>query len=250
MSSDLPSSSGESGPTRLVIADDHPLVRYALVQLLSEHSDMEVVGEAKDGREAQELCRRLRPDLVLMDVRMPRMDGLEATCAIKREFPKIAVLILSSFEDPNYLSRAILGGAAGYVVKGATKDEIVGAIRGVLSGESPIDQELSAQLLSQLLKSQQEEGDLAISPAPASRLEEGHSGEPHLPLSLSPRELEVLKLLAEGRTNYQIARRLRISLSTVKKHVRYVIAKLGVSDRTQAVVKAVELGLLAKQKAR
>jgi DNA-binding NarL/FixJ family response regulator len=246
-----PPPSGESRPTRIVIADDHPLVRDALVQLLNDLPDVEVVGEAKDGREAQELCRRVRPDLVLMDVRMPRMDGLEATCAIKREFPKIAVLILSSFEDPNYLARAILGGAAGYVLKGATKQEIVEAIRGVLSGESPIDQELSAQLLSQLLlKSQQEEGDLAISPAPASRLEEGHSGEPHLPLSLSPREVEVLKLLAEGRTNSQIARMLRISLSTVKKHVRYVIAKLGVSDRTQAVVKAVELGLLAKQKAR
>ena len=209
-------SSGESGATRIVIADDHPLVRDALSQLLSGLADLEVVGEAKDGREAQELCRRLRPEMVLMDVRMPKMDGLEATCAIKREFPQIAVLMLSSFEDTNYLSEAILGGAAGYILKGATKQEIAKAIRGVLSGESPIDQELSARLLTQLLKRKQEEGEPAISPAPGSSSQEGHQGEPLPHRSLTSREIEVLTLLVSGRTNYQIARRGRVSASLEK----------------------------------
>ncbi len=230
-------------PRQLVIADDHPLFRSALKHLLSAHSDLEVVGEAADGREALELCRRLHPDLVLMDVQMPRMDGLAATRAIKREFPDTAVLILTTFEDPDYLLEAIKVGVAGYVLKIAPTQEIVEAVRRVLSGESPFSGELSALLLRRLVAERQE--STPESSAPRRPLEERPAAA--LADPLAPREEAVLRLVARGQTNQEIARNLFISTSTVKKYVRAVIGKLGVSDRIQAAVRAVELDLLSEE---
>jgi DNA-binding NarL/FixJ family response regulator len=220
-------------PSRIVVADDHPLVRDALTRTLDMQPDLEVVGEAADGWEAVEFCRRLQPELVLMDVRMPRMDGLEATRQIKREFPRTIVLVLTAVEDPSHLSEALKAGAAGYVLKGATIAETVGAIRKVLVGESPLDQEVATRLLMRLMEEERPE-------------QEGAWKNGALPGLLSPRETEVLRLAARGYTNQQIARELLISVSTVKKHLRSVISKLGVSDRTQAAVRAVELGVLAE----
>ena len=225
------SRSGDS-PSRIVVADDHPLIREALTRTIDEQPDLEAVGEATDGLEALELCRRFQPELVLMDVLMPKMDGLEATRRIKRELPRTIVLVLTAVEDPDYLSEALKAGAAGYVQKWATTRETLDAVRKVLEGDSALDQELATQLLKRLMEDPKpEQNGSAMSDSP--------------PGLLSARESEALGLVARGYTNQQIARKLLISVSTVKKHVRSAISKLGVSDRTQAAVRAAELGALA-----
>jgi two-component system, NarL family, response regulator LiaR len=242
-----PLENHEGGPSRIVVADDHPLFRSALTGVLNGHSDFEVVGEAADGREALELCRKLGPELVLMDVMMPRMDGRAATRAIKREFPDTAVLMLTSYEDPDYLLEAIEAGAAGFILKMTSPHEMIEAVRRVLSGESPLNPGLSALLLRRLIREKQEKpnGDTTTHGSPPEV-------DPELPLAepLAPREGEVLRLVAWGQTNREIARNLLISTSTVKKHVRRVMTKLGVSDRTQAAVRAVELGIVFEEQER
>jgi DNA-binding NarL/FixJ family response regulator len=237
-----PSPGEESRPARIVIADDHPLFREALRGMLEGQPDLEVVAETEDGQEALQTCRRLHPDLVLMDVRMPKVDGLSATRMIKREFPRTIVLILTAGEDPDYLSKAVKVGAAGYVLKYATRQQIIGAIRGVLNGESPLNQEVAMRLLMQLLLDEAPKEENEESPDPASPAAERPFEErPHPALLelLTPREVEVLRLIARGQTNEQIAQSLLVSVSTVKKHIRHVVDKLGVSDRTQAAVRAV-----------
>jgi two-component system response regulator DegU len=136
-----------TGPARLLLADDHELVRAGLRHMLSRVQDLEVVGEAKNGLEAVQLCRRLKPDLVLMDVRMPQMDGLEATRQAKAQQPEVSVLVVSAYENPEYIVEALKAGAAGYVLKGAPNSEIMGSIRAVLEGESPLNQEVGARLI-------------------------------------------------------------------------------------------------------
>jgi DNA-binding NarL/FixJ family response regulator len=148
----------EGRPARLVLVDDHELARDGLQDLLTDVPDVEIVGEAADGREAIELCRRVRPDLVLMDLRMPHMDGLQATREIKREHPRMGVLVLTMHENPDYLLEALRAGAAGYVLKDADQDNVVSAIRRVLSGESPLDPHLAAQLLRRLAMEERERG--------------------------------------------------------------------------------------------
>ena len=226
-------AAGGAPPSRIVVADDHPLIRRALTTTIDEQPDLQTVGEATDGLEAVELCRRLKPELVLMDVLMPNMDGLEATRKIKKNSPRTSVLVLTASEDPNHLSEALKAGAAGYVQKEATTTETIGAVRKVLEGESSLDQEVATRLLKRLMDDPE--------PEPNGRAK-GES----LSELLSARESEVLGLVARGCTNQQIGRTLLISVSTVKKHVRTVICKLGVSDRTQAAVRAVELGVLAR----
>jgi len=227
-------------PGRVLIADDHELVRDGFRRMLGYEEDLEVVGEARDGREAVELCRRLDPDLVLMDVRMPKMDGLEATRAIKAEQPSVSVLVVTTYDNPDYLLEAIKAGAAGYVLKDAPNRQLTNAIRRSLEGESPLNQELASQVIRRLAgeaaqPAQQQE-------PPPSSAGDGAATQP-LPKGLTPREAEVLKLVALGKTNQEVAEGLFISKATAKVHVRRVIAKLGVSDRTQAVVRAMELGL-------
>jgi DNA-binding NarL/FixJ family response regulator len=222
----------QHGPMRLAIVDDHQLARDGLRDMLADEPDLEVIGEAANGREALSLCSRLHPDLVLMDVRMPEMDGLRATEEIKRRYSKISVLMVTMHENPDYLLEALKAGAAGYVLKDASQEEVVSAVRRVREGESPLDPELAARLLRRLAA---EMGGQTQSVSPRS----GGYAE-----SLSLRELEVLKLIRLGRTNPQIAQDLTISRGTVKRHVENIIAKLGVSDRTQAVVKALELRIL------
>lgn len=208
--------------------------------MLERQPDVEIVGEAENGQEALELCRTLRPDLILMDVRMPKMNGLQATRAIKQELPQTSVLILTSHEDPDYLFEAIKAGCAGYVLKEGSQEELVSAIRKVLGGESLLDPQLSAQLLRRMVDEAQKKE--ALSEAPPDERKETVLSQP-----LSRREVEVLGLIVQGQTNRQIAQNLLISLGTVKIYVKRVIDKLKVSDRTQAAVKAVELGLLAPE---
>jgi DNA-binding NarL/FixJ family response regulator len=196
---------------RLVIVDDHELARAGLRSLLSGERGLEVVGEAGNGREALALCRRLVPDLVLMDVRMPDMDGLAVTQAIKRETNRTSVVLFTMYESPDYLVEALKAGAAGYLLKGASKQEIVTAVRRVLSGESLLHPQLVLELLRRL---------------------SGTAQEPAVAAQITRREQDVLRLIA-----------LSLTVSTVKTHVEHLIDKLNVSDRTQAAVRAIELGL-------
>jgi DNA-binding NarL/FixJ family response regulator len=222
-----PAGSGRGeGQARILIADDHDLVREGLRAVLSGEADLEVVGEATDGQEALQLCRSLKPDLVLMDVRMPKSDGLEATRAIKEEMPEVSLVMVTMHENPDYLLEAIRAGAAGYILKDAEGEKLVGAVRRTLNGESPLNEELALRLLRSLAREQEQSSQTVPEPP-----------------TLTAQELEVLRLLARGQTNRQIARSLLYSVSTVKAHVRSTISKLGVSDRTQAAVRAIELGL-------
>ena len=238
-------------PSRIVTADDHPLFRSAIRQTLESHSDFEVVGEAANGREALELCRRSRPELVLMDLRMPQMDGVAATHAIKREFPDTLVLVLTAVDESAGLSDSLKAGAAGYVLKDAPAVRITDAVRRVLAGESPLDEKVAMGLIMSLMNrgTQEEEN---------RKGESAHSSTAEMPTeergglrsadSLTPREVEILRLVVQGQTNQQVARTLLISVSTVKRHLRHVSTKLGVCDRVQAAVRAIELGLLDEQK--
>jgi DNA-binding NarL/FixJ family response regulator len=268
---------------RLLIADDHALVREGLRTMLSGEDGIEVIAEAKDGQQALTLCRELEPDLVLMDVRMPVMDGLEATKRIKQEMPKTSVMMVTMHENADYLFEAVKAGAAGYVLKDASGERLLSAVRRTLEGESPLNQELAMQLLVRLSREsrgerseegsgaafsetseerRREEDDsqashLETAGSEASQREVAHS-EAHQPASggygqsertadiesLTPREVEVLRLLSQGQTNPQIAQNLMVSRGTVKIHVQHIISKLGVSDRTQAAVRAIEAGLL------
>ena len=203
--------------------------------MLASEPNLEVVGEAQDGREALDLCRLLQPDLVLMDVRMPELDGLEATREIKAERPDTNVLVLTTYEDPDYLFEAVKAGAAGYVIKDATKRELVDAVRKALDGQPSLDEPLAMRLLQRLGS----EGRLIAVPPRGSAT----SLEP-LPEPLTPRELDVLRLLARGLTNREISRELVVSAATVKVHIEHLLAKLEVSDRTQAAVRASRAGLL------
>lgn len=222
-------SEKENGATRLAIVDDHDLAREGLKDMLADEPDITVVGEAVNGREALSLCSTLQPDLVLMDVRMPTMDGLAATKVIKQKHPEISILMVTMHENPDYLLEALKAGASGYVLKDAAQNEIITAVRRVRNGDSPLDPTLATRLLRRLAVEGWEgpdaEGDVPVEP-------------------LTRRELEVLGLMKLGRTNRQIAEELAINLGTAKNHVEHIISKLGVSDRTQAVVKALRLGIL------
>ena len=279
---------------RLLIADDHALVREGLRTMLSGEEGIEVIAEANDGRQALDTCRELKPDLVLMDVRMPVMDGLEATRKIKQEMPRTSVMMVTMHENPDYLFEAVKAGAAGYVLKDASGERLLSAVRRTLEGESPLNQELAMQLLVRLSRESSgssEEGtggesgersgraspgvngttpeevprevgeSLASSPVATgpgiSQPEATHPGAHRAGPggsrqsrgteqmeSLTPREIEVLRLLSQGQTNPQIAQNLLVSRGTVKIHVQHIISKLGVSDRTQAAVRAIEAGLL------
>lgn len=218
---------------RLLIAEDNALARECLKAVLAGERDFRVVGEAADGREALGLCYRVRPDVVLMDLRMPGMDGLVATRIIKQRYPDISVLVLTMYENQAYLLEALRAGATGYVLKDASPHEITAAIRKALDGEVELNHALATQLLLQLASGSRE------TLKPLSELE---CSEPCQPLT--SRELEVLELVALGQTNREIARSLVIGLSTVKRHLENIASRLGVSDRTQAVVRALEQGII------
>ena len=226
---------------RLLIAEDHALVREGLRAMVTGHPDLEVVGEAENGWQAVELCRSLGPDLVLMDVRMPDMNGLEATRAIKEAQPAVSVLMVTTHHSPDYLLEAIRAGAAGYVLKESSAQDLLDAILRVLGGEPTLDHGLAMRLLERL------SGETASAESQTQGLSPTTRGVPP-PNPLTPRETEVVVLLATGKTNRQIGQELYMSLSTVKRHVERIIKKLGVSDRTQAAVRAIELGLLPERR--
>jgi two-component system, NarL family, response regulator LiaR len=234
MEDEIRPSGGGGKPARLVLADDHDLVREGIRAVLEGEPDLVVVGEAENGRQALEICLKEHPDLVLMDVRMPEMDGLAATRAIKEQLPQTSVVMVTMHESPDYLLEAIKAGAAGYILKDAAGERLVEAVRRTLEGEAPLSEGLAMQLLQRLAS------DDGGRQQPLSQAKKRRAPTPE---ELTPQEVEVLRLLAQGRTNPQIARTVLSSVSSVKIHVQNIISKLGVSDRTQAAVRAIELGL-------
>ena len=230
-------SSSGNPKARLLIVEDHFFMREGIKAILERDEALEVAGEARDAQEAISRCRDLHPDLILMDVSMPEMDGIEATRRIKGLYPHTTVLILTSRSDPQLLMDAVKAGAAGYVLKGDSQHRMLDAIRAVLGGETYLDQKLVMTLLRSLGEEADERGAqpsaLPATPVAAAPLQK----------PLTPRETEILGHLARGETNRQIAAELHVSLSTVKRHLEHILPKLGVSDRTQAAVRAVEMGL-------
>src|SRR4051812_46174342 len=217
---------------KILIADDHPLAREGIRAMLKSEPELEVVGEAKNGEEAIKLCYLHHPDLVLMDIRMPTIDGLEATRAIKKERPQTIILMLTSLETTDCLLEALQAGAEGFVLKETTKDELLSAVRGALCGNVPLDESLAKQLLMRLANQTKEQ---KLSDPPPKTPESAEERSKPSPLEmLTENEREVLRLLVQGQTNKEIAKTLLISVPTVKKHMQQVFAKLGVSGRTQA----------------
>ncbi len=211
---------------RILLVDDHLLFRKGLARLLDTQPGFEVVGEAADGIEAIEQTRALRPDVVLMDIRMPNCDGLEATRRIKAQMPDVRVVILTVSEDEQDLATAVRYGADGYLLKDLLPEALFQQLRGLMSGEAPISRAMTGKLFRQLA---QRSGPAVQSAAQAR---------------LSARECEVLALVVNGYSNQEIAEELGIARNTVKNHLRSILAKLGVKNRAQAAAYAVSHGLV------
>ena len=209
-------------PIRILIADDHSVVRQGLQMFLSLDPELEVVGEAADGAEAVSKARELRPDVVLMDLLMPVMDGITATASIRRELPDTEVIALTSLLDDAAVVGAVRAGAIGYLLKNTEADELCRAIKAAAAGQVQLSPEAATRLMREA--SVPEQADASV--------------------SLTERESEVLRLLARGAANTEIAHSLQISEKNVKTHVSNILVKLGVQSRTQAALHAVRLGLV------
>jgi DNA-binding NarL/FixJ family response regulator len=216
-----------TGPVRIIVADDHHVVRTGFATLLETQPDFTVVGTASDGAEAVRMSRELSPDVVLMDVRMPVMDGIEATRQLT-EGPGPRVLILTTFDLDQYVYDALCAGASGFLLKDVTAERLFDAVRVIAAGEALLAPAVTRRLISEF-----------------ARLRPRPDGAPAAALStLTPRETQVLRLVAEGLSNPEIAARLVVTEETVKTHVSRMLSKLGLRDRTQAVVTAYESGLV------
>jgi DNA-binding NarL/FixJ family response regulator len=207
-----------TGPIRLLVADDHPVVRDGLRAMLATQPDMELVGEAATGIEVVERARALRPDVVLMDLQMPVLDGPAAIAALQEQAPEVRVLVLTTYGTDADITRAVEAGATGYLLKDAPREQLFGAIRATAKGESVLSPSVATRVLGRMR-------------APAEE-------------ALSPRELEILQAVARGLSNKEIGRRLYVSEATVKTHLLRVFGKLGVDDRTAAVTVALERGII------
>jgi len=210
----------ESKNIRVLLVDDHAVVRIGLADFLFAYDDLELVGEASSGEVAVSMCERVKPDVVLMDLVMPGMDGAEATRAIRQACPDIQVIALTSYKDEDLVQNAIQAGAIGYLLKNVTADELAEAIRNAKAGRPTLAPEAAQVLIHAATK------------------------PPDLGFDLTPRELEVLALLSEGLANPEIAERLVVSRSTIKHHVSAILSKLGASSRTEAVALAIKHNLV------
>jgi DNA-binding NarL/FixJ family response regulator len=205
-------------PIRLLVADDHPVVRDGLRAMLATQPDMELVGEAATGTQAVAHARALRPDVVLMDLQMPELDGPAAIATLREQAPEVRVLVLTTYGTDADITRAVDAGATGYLLKDAPREQLFGAIRAAAKGESVLSPSVATRVLGRMR-------------APAEE-------------ALSPRELEILQAVARGLSNKDIGRRLFVSEATVKTHLLRIFGKLGVDDRTAAVTVALERGII------
>jgi DNA-binding NarL/FixJ family response regulator len=214
---------------RVLLVDDQCLFREGLETLLSVHKDIKVAGQASNGQEAVEVATQVQPDVVLMDVRMPVLDGVRATRRLKRALPQCRVIVLTTFDDDEYVFDALRAGAVGYLLKDVPSARLVEAIRATARGESILEPSVAAKVIAEFTR--------VSGLVPAAQMEQ-------LVEPLSERELEILNWIARGASNKEIADQLFIAEGTVKNHVTHILGKLGVRDRTQAALKARELGLL------
>jgi DNA-binding NarL/FixJ family response regulator len=218
---------------RILLVDDQALFREGLRTLLSVRPDLEVVGEAGNGQEAVEAATKLRPDVVLMDLRMPVLNGVAATRRLQQELPECKVIVLTTFDDDEYVFDGLRAGAVGYLLKDVSSDRLVEAIRAAAQGNSFLEASIATRVVAEFTRlSGQNQVDA--------------SGERPLVEPLSERELEILAVLAGGASNREIAQQLHITEGTVKNHVTNILGKLGVRDRTQAALKGREMGLWKK----
>lgn len=208
---------------KILVTDDHPLFRKGIIHMLDAQEDMQVVGEANDGREALDLVGKLMPDLILMDVQMPNCNGLEATRLIMKEMPYAKIVMLTFSDDDHSLFEAIKSGAQGYLLKNLEPEDLADMLRGVFRGEAPISRTTASRILREF--NRQSRGD-----TPSVK-------------DLSPREVELLRLVASGASNQEIAETLTITEHTVKNHLRNILDKLHLKNRVQAAVFAVREGL-------
>ena len=223
-----PKKDPEPEQLKVLIADDHALFRHGLVMILGQEPDLEVVGEATDGQQAVDRAVELMPDIVLMDVRMPKRSGIEATQKIKELLPHVKILVLTNSDDEADLYDSIKAGASGYLLKEIAPEEMPEAIRSVWQGHSRISPAMASKLLSEFAAMTKREGDR----------------QPLGPPRLTERELEVLRLVAKGLGNREIAKDLYISENTVKNHIRNILEKLQLHSRMEAVIYAVREKLL------
>jgi len=212
---------------RVLVCDDQAVVTDGLELILNADPDIQVVGTAHDGAEALQVIPQAKPELVLMDLKMPGMNGIQATREITQKYPGIKVLVLTTFGDDEWVFDAIHSGAAGYLLKGTPRQELIKAVKGTVAGQTHVDPAVAGKLLAQIAQN------------PAHQ-ETGVTAE------LSERELEILQLLAKGLTNAEIADRLYLTRGTVRNYVSAILAKLGVEDRTQAALIAVKHGLVSE----
>jgi len=213
---------------RIVLADDHPLIREGLANILSEHDDLQVVGEVAHGRDLERTVEELEPDVLVLDLRMPELKPEAATRRLKERYPELKVLVLTAHDDPEFVVGLLLAGASGYALKDEATDTLVDAIRTVAQGRSWLTDKVAAQAIRQLAGQQPTE-----SRPPGDALE-----------SLTPREQEILALIGIGASNAQIADRLSVSKRTVENHVSSIYAKLRLSDRIQLAMYAINHGLV------
>ncbi|HMO10986.1 MAG TPA: response regulator transcription factor [Actinotalea sp.] len=221
-----------TGRTRILLVDDQALMRMGFAMVLDGEPDLEVVGEAGDGATALAQVRALKPDVVLMDVRMPGMNGIDATSRIVADHPEVRVLVLTTFDLDEYAFAALRAGASGFLLKDTEPAELVAAVRAIASGDAVVAPRVTRRML-----------DLFAPHLPRAESPREAGTDPRLD-ELTPRELEVLRAIARGLSNAEIAAEKVLSEATVKSHVGHVLAKLGVRDRVQAVIVAYESGLV------
>jgi NarL family two-component system response regulator LiaR len=212
--------------TRILIADDHAMLREGMRNLLEKEKDFELVGEAADGEEAVRLGGKLKPDIIIMDIVMPKLNGVEATKQIKQVSPSTALLILTAYSDIRYIIGLLEAGACGYLLKNSPGKDVIRAIRAVRSGESVLDSEVTRKLVQRLA---------SLSKSPEEREANGQ---------LTSREIEILKWAARGLSNKELSEKLFISLRTVKAHMTNIFNKLGCSSRTDAIIKGLKQGYI------
>lgn len=211
---------------RILLAEDHKVVREGTRRLLESQNDFEVVGEASDGVEAVELTKKLKPEIIIMDVSMPRLNGIEATKQIKALYPNIAILVLTGYDDDEYVFALLEAGAAGYLLKESSGEELIDAIRQVMTGEPVLHPKIMKKVLNRLRS--------PVEDQPGQSLVD----------VLSDREMEVLRLAAKGMSNMEIADSLTLSVRTVQTHLRSIFNKLGVGSRSEAIVYGLKKGWL------